>query len=232
MDTLMLRTVWILICVGIYLIFRDKIYFLIRSIFMNIMGKGIGQNKIQKHIDRIFNVICNGKHIRAKIALFYILSIVILICMAYVMTKGIGAKGMVIAIIMSLIPYGYLRARLYLIQVNGSFEGEMLIAELINQYKMAETNIYQAIDNTILALPENTLSKKALFQLKVRIASYVGDEELWDALYDFKANWDTIWSQMLVDNIYNAIKENTNIIDGLENILEQGKTNYQKSIDK
>ncbi|WP_312648902.1 hypothetical protein [Aminipila sp.] len=99
---------------------------------------------------------------------------------------------------------------------------------MINQYKISDKNIYETIDKCILALSDSTLSKKALFQLKLKLNSYVGDDELREALKDFTANWDTIWATMLSDNIYNAVKEDVDILQGLENIMEQGKeiTNF------
>ncbi len=223
MEVMLLRFMCFTICLGVFLIFRSKILYFVKSFTCMKTEFKISKSHIVKHLRKILQVITNGKHINEKIIIFIFISLALLFTMGMLMFKTFGCKGLIPALVMSSIPYGYIRAKLMLKQVTGSFEGEMLISELINQYKMCEENIYETIDKCILELDDSTLSKKALFQLKLKLNSFTGDEELRETLNDFVINWNTIWARMLADNIYNAIKEDVNILLGLENIMEQGK---------
>ncbi len=223
MDTLLLRFMCIMICIGLFLVFRGNILYLFKSISWPMLQRREYESRIRKHLRQIFQVVTNGKHINEKIFIFILISIAVLVGMGIVMVRPFKFNGIVIATIMAAMPYGYIRAKLALKQVAGSFEGEILVAELINQYKMCSKNIYETIDKSVLELNDSTLSKKALFQLRLKLNSYTKESELREAFNDFAANWNTIWARMLADNLYNAVKEEVNILPGLENIMEQGK---------
>lgn len=222
-DAWIIRFVAAIIVIGIFLIFQSYILYFLKTVlwpFNNIQRK---DGRIEKHLKQIFKVITNGKYLKEKMLFFIFLTLGILAIMGVILYKAFGISGVFLALIMSAMPYGYIRARLMIKQVTGSFEGEMLLDELINQYKICQGNIYKAIDSCVIALNDTTLSKKALFQLAIKLHSYSGERELREALNDFVANWNTVWSRMLADNIYNAVKEEINVLYGLENILDECK---------
>lgn len=223
MDKIIQHFICLLLCLGIFIMLRGSILYLISSIFYKERGAWKTENRLRKHLRQIFKVISNGKHIDEKITAFVLISIVIMVVMGSVMFRTFGVKGIFIASGMAAMPYAYIRARLAIKQMTGSFEGEMLVDEILNQYKICDFNIYETIDRCVISLGEETLSKKALFQLALKLHSYSGDEELREALRDFTANWDTVWARMVADNIYNAVKEEVNVLHGLESILMQCK---------
>lgn len=222
-DIWITRFACAIIVIGIFCIFQSYILYFLKTVLWPVKNMQRKDGSIEKHLRQIFMVITNGKHLKEKMLFFIFLSLGILAIMGVILYKAFGTSGIFIALIMSAMPYGYIRARLMIKQVTGSFEGEMLLDELINQYKICHCNIYNAIDLCVLSLNDTSLSKKALFQLAIKLHSYSGEKELREALNDFVANWNTVWSRMLADNIYNAVKEEINVLHGLENILSECK---------
>lgn len=221
-----------LLCMsGIFLIFRTKIFMLMKSLLIlprlpqnggKMRKHAAALMKLDNHLHQIFSVVSNGKNVERKINAFLILSVAIFI-LAACFGKKLAEFGIVIAAFMAFMPYGYIRLRLSMKQVKGSFEGQMLLDEIVNQYKICGFDIYMTIDKCVANLPEKSLSKKALFQFAIKMRTYVGDEELKQALKDFAANFNTIWARMLADNFYNAIRENVNVLRGFEDLLEKCK---------
>jgi len=106
-------------CIGLFLIFRGKILYFIKSISLPKVNQRITESRIKKHIGQIFKVITNGKHIKEKMRAFVFLSFLILISMSIVMFRAFSYKGVLIALVMAFMPYGYVRTKLFIKQVNG-----------------------------------------------------------------------------------------------------------------
>ncbi|WP_206457887.1 hypothetical protein [Anaerovorax sp. IOR16] len=226
------RVFCLIILIGIFLIYQSSILYNLRLIIWPIQAKFSGtHNVVRSHLIRIFQVITNGKHVNEKVTAFIWGVLTIFVLMSYLFIRGFGINGIIIAGLIAAIPYGYIRTKLYVIQVNASFEGEMLIDELLNQYKICDHNIYAALDACVKELKPDTLSKRATLQLAIRIKTFEKEGELREALKDFIANWNTIWARMIADNIYNAVWEQVDVLHGLENILDECK-GISKKIEK
>jgi diguanylate cyclase (GGDEF)-like protein len=122
------------------------------------------------------------------------------------------------------LPYFYLRIKLRAIRIEGSYEAEGLITELINQYKINYYNMVEAIDRTIPYLNNYPHSKKALFRLALTVKDYSTDEELENSIQEFVYSINTEWSTMLSMNINLAIKNGSNVTESIEDILKDLKT--------
>jgi len=135
-------------------------------------------------------------------------------------------------LIVSLLPYMVLRLRLYTIRIESSYEGEFLISELINQYKLNYFNMVEAIEATVKHLDGSPRSKKLLFTMSIKLKSYRNSIELSEILDEFTYAVDTQWSRMLVNNLMLSIDEGFMVTSGLTDIqseLKRAKSAYEKS---
>lgn len=230
-DFYVVRSFYILTLFGIFLIFKDSITYLVRGLLWPIRKVyGGKKSMLEWHIESILLVISNGKNVEMKVKLFALLVITTFITSSVIFVHAFKIKGILLALILSAMPYIAIRARLYVKQVKSSFEGEMLMEELVNQYKMCNRNIYETLDASILSIPEGYISKNALYQLRLKLTTFRSEDELKKALQRFVLNWNSTWSKMIADNIYNAVWERIDVLTGFENLLEECK-NINKGIE-
>lgn len=131
-----------------------------------------------------------------------------------------------------LVPYMILRIRMFSIRVESSYEGEFLITELINQYKLNHFNMVEAIEATVKYVKDSPRSKKMLFIMSIKIKSYKDKDELHEILDGFTYAINTEWSRMLANNLMLAIEEGFEVTSGLldiQNELKRAKSAYEKS---
>ena len=125
-----------------------------------------------------------------------------------------------IAFICLFIPYIYLRTRLQNHQVKLSHEGEVLVTELLNNYKISHYNIKEAIELTAISLHEAPLSKRTLYDLARNLNTAASKEEIKDAVDVFKYSIGTSWANILSSNIYFAQVDGTEITNSLQDLAD------------
>ncbi|WP_240416486.1 hypothetical protein [Paenibacillus periandrae] len=118
-------------------------------------------------------------------------------------------------------PYLILLIKLRAIHVNSSYEADTLVTELISQYKLNYLNMVEAIDQTIIRLPRNLYTRKALFRLSLDIKECRNQTELEDIVKEFAFSVGTEWAILLSNNIYQAIAYRDDVREGLEDILNE-----------
>jgi len=121
----------------------------------------------------------------------------------------------------SLFPYGYLLLKLRTIRVEGSYEAEKLISELINQYKINYYNMVEAVEACIPYLKDCPYSQNIMFRLSLGLKQYKTEEELQEVLKEFTYSINTEWIKMLSNNIYLAVEDGFNVIVSMEDILNE-----------
>ncbi len=144
----------------------------------------------------------------------------------------LGLKmGLIAAIATMCIPYLLVRIRLHNIRIESSYEGEFLITELINQYKLCNFNMIEAIDSTISHLSDSPQSRRLLFQMSIRLKSYKNRSELENILDDFTYAINTQWSRMMINNLLLSIEDEFEVTTGLidiQNELKRAKRAYEQ----
>ncbi|WP_430882711.1 hypothetical protein [Fusibacter sp. JL216-2] len=128
-------------------------------------------------------------------------------------------------------PYALLRLKLYTIRIESSYEGEFLLTELINQYKINNFNMVEAIDASIAHLANAPQSRRLIFHMSLRLKSYSDRQDLERILYDFTYGINTQWSRLLMNNILLSIDEGLVVTSGLvdiQNELKRAKKAYEK----
>lgn len=176
--------------------------------------------KAEDHVDRILTVITDNEDRRLSAEVFLFISVLIFVFVTVTLIRyDFGLNSLISGLIFALMPYGYIRMRLINIRLRSSHEGEILISELLNQYKINFRNMIEAVDQSISCLDRAPLSKTLLYRAARRLKTYKNPEELREILDDFVYGINTDWSKILANNIYAAIAGQADVTAGLEDLL-------------
>lgn len=190
------------------------------------------ENIIVEHIRMLLNIVFNINS-DFIVSLFFIISAsIFFLSMIILKNQSNILFSVAFSLIMASLPYAYLFVKIRLLQVEGSFEGEMLVSEIINQYKINYFNMSEAIDKTITFIPDSPHSRKMLFRLSVKLKEYKTEEELEKAIREFVYSIDTEWVKILANNIELAIDDGMNVVVALEDLLKEirrAKSSYEEN---
>ncbi|QSX05470.1 hypothetical protein JYG23_12405 [Sedimentibacter sp. zth1] len=236
--------IYITIILAIYMIFQHSINNKIKSIIRHIHRKR-KKTELYEYIKKIYLSVQNisdEKQLESKIYGLYIktaaifLSVFIVIFRYNIMIyKTLYAICITVvpAIMLSLLPFVMLRIKLYYTQSNSSKEALIVTTEILNQYKIYNNNIVEAIDATIKNLENNIICKHYLMRLSMRIKEYQSDDELLDILDEFTFTVNTNWIRMLSDSIFFSMVNNIDITLSLDGLIEQIKAiDYTQNVGK
>ena len=152
---------------------------------------------------------------------FGISGLLMFIGLLFFSKHGSMANAVIFSLLMGFIPYGYLHLKLSVIRIESSYEGEGVITELSNQYKINYFNMIEAIDKTIPMLKKCPYVQKQLSILALAIKEYRTEEELQYALNQFTYGINTSWSILLTNNIYFSINDKMNVSVALEDMISE-----------
>lgn len=185
------------------------------------------ENRLQHHVRSImttlyFDTETTSQSIDRKITTFFGQTGGIFFLTYYLfLRQNAGMMSVVWALLLAGLPYCYLRLKLASMQITGSYEGQVVITEILNQYKINYQNPIEAIEKSIRHLDRVPIGKRLLFCLVLRLHTYRSDEELRMILEDFALGINTEWGRMLSTNLYYAISEDANVTAGLEDLLKE-----------
>lgn len=174
---------------------------------------------LEQHIRRVLSVSLK-KPIEPR--RFIWIHIIFFFVMAFVGKQNIPFhSSILIAGLISCMPYLLLRVRLESLRRKGSYEGERLISEFICQYRICGFNIYKTIEQVIQTSEDTRVSVKLLFKLLLELRNTGNTKAIKKATDNFAFGFNTNWSKMLANNIRIAAESGTNITFALEDILIQ-----------
>lgn len=181
-------------------------------------------NKFTGHLQNVLQTV-TGKNNMSNIVVLYLLSIGLFVLSLIVLTyqNTFSIVSLLISLFMGFTPYLFLRLRLRTIRIDGSYEAEGMVTELINQYKMNYFNMIEAIDKTIPHINGLKYSKASLSRLGLRVKDYMSTGELEEAIREFTFAINTEWVAMLGMNIQLSISDGANVTNSLEDILQDLK---------
>ncbi len=224
--------IYFIILFSIYLIFQKSIEQSLKSFVRQIYRKR-KKTLIFEYFKNIFfsiTDIYDDREIESKIYNFYIKTMLIFVSFFIVIVRyNILTYRIIHAIfislipslILALVPFIILLVKLYNTQRTGSYEATIIVTELLNQYRIHNNNIQEAIDATIQNLDENILCRRYLIRLSMRIKEYQSDNELIKILDEFTFAVNTNWIRMLSDSIFFALANKLDITLSLNGIIEQ-----------
>jgi len=226
-DKIIYLIVYIGLLVGIWLILfpiiqpflaKRKLFFRFRRLMKE--ESQINKNILIKHLKMLLSVTYNIKSTYAVITFFVVSGIIFAVSFLVLWKSGKALSfALFLAATTGLIPYLILQIKLHNIRINSSYEAEMLIAELLNQYKIHYLNMVEAIDQTIPRLSKQPYSKKALLRLSLSVKQYRTQEQLEEIIQEFHFAINTSWSMLLANNLFLSIEFGDDVSEAMDDIL-------------
>lgn len=240
LNVLISVMMYLVLIIGLWTLFSDSILALLKkqlnkTRFRANLRKYEEQNKKSKlynHLEMIFEIVYNTKN-QFYIYTFILGTILIFILNVIIFSRQSSVTFTILfSTLFSLLPYGYIRLKLSNIRIEGSYEAEALLSEIINQYKINYFNMIEAIDKSISFLDKSPYTQKLLFRLSLGLKEYRTEQDLEELLKRFAYGIDTEWIKMLSNNIYLSIEDGMNVTASLEDILKeirQAKSSLEES---
>ena len=178
-----------------------------------------GESKLYGHLRKVLSASMKKP---MDPGLYLQVTIVLFILLFFIGLQNVSIfSAAVISVVISAMPYLLLRVRLESIRRKGSYEGERLITEFLNQYRICTGNIYRTIEQVVVVSAGTKICNRMLFQLLVEIRNTGDPERIKNASVRFSYGINTNWSRMLANNIRLAAENGTDITLALEDILIQ-----------
>lgn len=227
--------IYFLILFSIYIIFQKSIVNNIKSI-IRYMYRRRKKTAIYDYFRKIFLSIYDiqdEKELETKVYTFYFKTVFIFLTF-FIVTFRYNiilyklyfaiVKSLIPSTIVSLVPFFLLIIKLFNTQRDSSKEAPLVVSEILNQYRIYNNNIIEALDATVLNLSNKILCRRYLLRLSMRLKEYKTDNELIQILDEFVFTVNTNWIKMLSDSIFFALTNNVDISLGLDGLLEQIKS--------
>lgn len=182
--------------------------------------KHLQNNQTSREIMHLISTTLNTSNPYALL-IFYSLTAALFVLTVFLLLSS-GSRfinAIVISVVVAGLPYLSLRVKLHNIRLEGSYEANELVTELMDQYKINYKNMNEAIDNTIPLLAKQPHSRKALSRMSFELKSFKTRKELEEIVYKFNYAIDTQWSQNIANCIFIAIEYGEDVTQSLEDIL-------------
>lgn len=117
-------------------------------------------------------------------------------------------------------PFIALMCRLQSLRVEVSREGDVMITELMDNYKMNYFNMQQAIEVTALTIKEAPHARRLLFNLSKGLNTASTAGEIKELLNNFSFSIGTSWSSVFADNMYFALVSGIRVEEAMEDLIK------------
>lgn len=229
---------YLIMFIAIWVLFSPSFVWMIKKSSMNTRYRRLApkhkssHSKVYEHIENLLYVTIGKEGVRA-VYTFYIVSLTLFALATLLFISQLSIiLALVASVFVGLLPYFYLQMRLSGKRITGSFEGQDVIAELINQYKLNNRNMIAAVDSSIVYLDDQPVMQRLLVRLGLSLKEYRNEEELMLDLRRFTYGVDTEWIKLLSNNIYLAVEDSMDVLISMEDILTElqvAKTNLEKA---
>lgn len=173
---------------------------------------------ISKHIEHKLRLLFPS-YSEEYLLIFYLISGLFAVVGFLISGRGLPVSiAIMFCLLMALLPYGGLLVKLRLIQVVASFEGDVMINELLANYSMSYNNMGEAIEKTAVSLVDYPTSQRLLMQLSTKLQRTGDREEIKKIVGYFKESIATSWATVLSMNIVMAIVDGVDVEVALQDL--------------
>ena len=138
-----------------------------------------------------------------------------------VLKERVDSKLLIaVCVFSSLLPMLVLLCRLKILRIKASKEGEILLTEILDNYKINYYNMQQAIEITALTIKEAPGSKKLLFNLSKGLNTASSHEDIRRLLDEFEYGLGTSWASVMADNLYFALVSGIRVTAAMEDLIQ------------
>ena len=209
---------------GYFMLFCDEIICLGRKYMMR--GRLTAARKryketgaFRKHLNRILQATVDG---RISSAAFLWLCILLFLGVALVAAKSMTVFATILtATASAMTPYFILRVKLEIMRKRSSFEGESFIGCFLSVYRIANYNIFEAMEKAGKEKQKTRHCSELMAKILLEIRNTANHAEIGKAADKFAYSINTNWSRIFAYNIRLAIINGANISLALEDILIQ-----------
>ena len=122
------------------------------------------------------------------------------------------------AVMAAFLPYLLLRIRMEDMRIAGSHEGEKMLAELTENYKINYYNMKEAIDKTAMSIRDAPGSQKILANLSRGLDRAGSERSMMKLLEEFSLSINTSWSNTLKNLMYFSLVHGIRVDEALEDL--------------
>ncbi|NLD20537.1 MAG: hypothetical protein GX663_09920 [Clostridiales bacterium] len=186
-------------------------------------GKGGEETKSVSPRGKLFVLLKATTRIKSERALsLYIALNILLGFLLFIPVQAVLGAPIALAAggAVACIPTILLRTRLQNMRINVSREGEILVTEVLNYYKMHYCNMYEAIEQASYGIREAPNSKRVLMNLSNGLSTAATDEEVKELLWDFNYSIGTSWAVILSNNMYFALTDGIKVTAALSDLTD------------
>lgn len=156
------------------------------------------------------------------IVLFYFLTAVFF-CVGFVwFSYRVSLSfGLLMGLFAASLPAGVLYVRLQKLRIHSSYEGDVLIHEFTNQYKIQHRNIIEALEQTAVNIPEAPLTAAGVIRLCHRLREVRSDQEIDEAFDEFVYQIDTSWAKKFALSLSAGLKARVVLDESLIDLADE-----------
>lgn len=155
------------------------------------------------------------RSVKAFFGLSGALSAVVMVVLAGKVSVWLNALAAVAA---AFLPYILLRIKMEDMRFSGSHEGERMLAELTENYKINYYNMKEAIDKTAISLKKAPGSQKILANLSRGLDRAGSERSMMKLLEEFSLSINTSWANTLKNLMYFALVHGIRVDEALEDL--------------
>lgn len=191
----------------------------------------VRSNRVYEHLQKLIFINFSRQH-SLLISGFVVCTLLIFFIAMYLTLKVGILYSTVVSTMFASIPYFALLIRRRYIRVSISYDADLIITELANNYKIYNNNMIQALEATIKIISDIQVSKRIITRFVIKVKEYSNEEELQAAIDEFVYAIDTEWAKMLANNLYLSINSGLDVTNSLEDIVKElviAKSNFEKT---
>nr|WP_315024003.1 hypothetical protein [uncultured Aminipila sp.] len=175
------------------------------------------RSKLQKHFDCIAKATLNIKGSYLMIFMSGVYFVVMLLAHGNLPIMS----SIILATSIAAAPYMLLRIKFEGIRRKSSFEGEMIVSNFLNQYRIVNFNVYEALEKLLEESKNTKASNPFVLKMLLELRSTGNPKEIKNAVNKFASVINTNWSRMFAYNIQLAAEKGINVSLAIEDILMQ-----------
>ena len=172
----------------------------------------LGGGRIEDGIDefvthiKVLIKVSIGKEGRRWLRIFFGLSIGLFVLTILLLSGRVSSMlALLSGLFLGTLPYIALRLKLKVLQVESSREGEILVTELLENYKIHYFNMQRAIEQCADGLGEAPNCRRLLYNLSRGLNAAGSPEDIRRLLDEFRFSINTSWANILAVNMYFAL---------------------------
>ena len=123
----------------------------------------------------------------------------------------------------ALMPYLVLLCKLRTQRIESSQEGEVLVTELLNHYKIYYYNMQKAVEVTAVTIEEAPNSRRLLLNLAKGLNKASSDKDIRLLLSEFRFEIGTVWAGILAEDMYLACSSGIKVTEALSDLVRSMK---------